>query len=209
MNSQSQKLAALLVVTLYNCLFLPKLELGIHLDRQVHQFFISHHNAVLDFIMNAFSFIGSSYGFVFFLCAYLILFFINQGSVRTAIMGIVIFSLLKLGNYWLKLLFARPRPETAIGIHDTYSMPSGHAANAALMLGVLIILVKKSQLSVLKKLLIYLISFAIIVGIASSRLYLGVHYLSDVIMGTLWTAIALALLSISYPEIFMLRKASH
>lgn len=88
---------------------------------------------------------------------------------------------------FLKEVVHRARPEAAYQayIETGFSFPSGHATLAAALYGFLIYLVlrmmpagnRRSVAIVLLGLLIGLIAF--------SRLYLGVHYLSDVIAGLL------------------------
>jgi dolichol kinase/membrane-associated PAP2 superfamily phosphatase len=79
-----------------------------------------------------------------------------------------------------KNLFLRPRPFEAFNLlpfteAPGYSFPSSHAATAFAALPILFLIFPK------KKTL-----FSIIVGlIAFSRVYLGVHYLSDIIAGAL------------------------
>ena len=88
-------------------------------------------------------------------------------------------------NYTLKTTFLRQRPpiEYRAIAEAGYSFPSGHAMAAGAFYGFLIYIVACSNLSARKKrLLIGLLSlFIALVGF--SRVYLGVHYLSDVVAG--------------------------
>jgi membrane-associated phospholipid phosphatase len=86
--------------------------------------------------------------------------------------------------YVLKFIFNRPRPlipllKEAKGL----SFPSGHALNSVAFYGLLIYLVYRNvKHTVLKWTLIALLSF-IILMIGLSRVYLRVHYVSDVVAG--------------------------
>lgn len=83
----------------------------------------------------------------------------------------------------LKLLFARPRPELweALVHVSTPSFPSGHAiASSALALTVVYFLWSKAW-----RLSVVVIGVLYVVLIGFSRLYLGVHYPSDVVAGWL------------------------
>lgn len=87
-------------------------------------------------------------------------------------------------NQILKFLFRRERP---IGYRiiemNGYSFPSGHAMVSMAFYGLLIyIIYKLVKNKVLRNLLIFL-NIMIIVFIGISRVYLGVHYLSDVLTG--------------------------
>ena len=85
----------------------------------------------------------------------------------------------------LKSIFARPRPELVahlVEVHST-SFPSGHAMNSAityLTIGVLLARAEEDR-----RVRIYLLTVAIglTLLIGSSRVYLGVHWPSDVIAG--------------------------
>ena len=87
-------------------------------------------------------------------------------------------------NQFLKMIFQRERPVGYRLIEMTgYSFPSGHAMVSMAFYGLLIYIIHRLvKNKVLKNLLIVLNVFIIIlVGI--SRIYLGVHYFSDVIAG--------------------------
>lgn len=95
---------------------------------------------------------------------------------------------LALINYILKICIRRPRPvEThLIDVHG-YSFPSGHSATALAFYGFLIyLLYKNCQNKILKYFLISFLSILIIL-IGISRIYLGVHYESDVLGAFLYS----------------------
>ncbi|MEG0370694.1 MAG: phosphatase PAP2 family protein [Clostridium sp.] len=85
-------------------------------------------------------------------------------------------------NNFIKDIFKSPRPVGKEGIRSLrvetatgYSFPSGHSQAAATFYGALAIYIKKNYL--------YIVSIIIILLIGLSRLYLGVHYPKDVIVG--------------------------
>lgn len=82
----------------------------------------------------------------------------------------------------LKLAFHRPRPELAYVHLDTYSFPSGHAAGSAGIYAILFYLAARGFRA--RGRLLLALAFVLLTGlIGFSRLYLEVHYLSDVLAG--------------------------
>lgn len=87
---------------------------------------------------------------------------------------------------WLKIVVHRPRPPyaTAVIHHPTWSFPSGHAMGSLVGLGMLAyVLVRFAGNNRAARLAIWGAATLLIVLIGASRMYLGVHYLSDVVGG--------------------------
>ena len=96
--------------------------------------------------------------------------------------GAVVVNLL---NVVLKALVARPRPDTAfrlIAITGT-SFPSGHAMNAVAFFGLAAWFAWRSALPHGRRVLAVGICALLAALICISRVYLGVHYLSDALAG--------------------------
>ncbi|OQP43001.1 hypothetical protein A4H97_12705 [Niastella yeongjuensis] len=116
-----------------------------------------------------------------------ILFFLSKrGHKRAAIYVFVIAASSILLGWALKLIFHRTRPpmphlQLAIG----YSFPSGHTLGAFTLCGVLIYITLKSKWSFIAQLAsaFLLLSYACLVGL--SRIYLHVHFTTDVIASML------------------------
>ncbi|MFD1710479.1 phosphatase PAP2 family protein [Ottowia sp. GY511] len=100
-----------------------------------------------------------------------------------------------LNSQWVQVLkqaIARPRPST---VGDTlvtgFSFPSGHAAGAMMVFGLLAWLLCRRSAPAVQGLGALVVA-AVIVCVGTSRVVLGVHYLSDVAAGFLWAGAWLA-----------------
>lgn len=85
--------------------------------------------------------------------------------------------------FFLKLFFKSSRPINALATENNFSYPSGHVLISIVLFGLLIFFYWKS-FSKNKKILASILYIALIIIIAFSRLYLNVHWLSD-IFGTI------------------------
>ena len=109
-------------------------------------------------------------------------------------------------NNLIKVIIARPRPEINKLVTETgYSFPSGHSMISLAFYGYLIYLIYKYiNNKHLKRILIIILSTLIcIIGV--SRIYLGVHYTSDVLGGFL-ISIAYLIIYIELINKFILEK---
>jgi len=89
-----------------------------------------------------------------------------------------------LGNGLMKALFARTRPEVLVEPLGTYSMPSGHSSAAFALFMTLAVLAGRGQ-PIRLRLTWLLLGCIPAASIAMSRVYLGVHWPTDVLAGML------------------------
>lgn len=85
----------------------------------------------------------------------------------------------------LKTLIARSRPIELYSGADAFSFPSGHATINTVLVGVLAVLIAHERTR-LTKTVIYSVAATYAILIGFSRIYLGAHWLSDVLAGLLF-----------------------
>ncbi len=124
------------------------------------------------------------------------------GFQKRIALGVWFFSSILLGEITLKLLkhlVARPRPATngELALAHGFSFPSGHALASALFYGSLALLLCYSNANARLKTIGTIILLFWIFLMAYDRVYLGVHYPSDVLggfcLGIAWSCCSLAL----------------
>lgn len=111
-------------------------------------------------------------------------------------LGVTMIGALALEN-GLKYSFQRARPPPFFGAEpETYSFPSGHALFSLCLYGALAIAATRSTLSTPVKAGVWIATLALVSAIGATRIYLGVHYPSDVLGGYLvavaWLCLVLA-----------------
>ncbi|WQS12628.1 phosphatase PAP2 family protein [Helicobacter pylori] len=124
------------------------------------------------------------------------------GFQKRIALALWFFPSILLGEITLKLLkhlVARPRPVTngELALAHGFSFPSGHALASALFYGSLALLLCYSNANARIKTIGAMVLFFWIFLMAYDRVYLGVHYPSDVLggflLGIAWSCCSLAL----------------
>lgn len=110
-------------------------------------------------------------------------------------------------NWSVKQLIQRPRPTfwRLIPISG-YSFPSGHATNATILLGTLIVLGWQITRNQSIRWLGSIVAVALILGILISRVVVGVHYPSDVTAGCLYGIAVLALTNLIFKQPLIIKE---
>lgn len=100
-----------------------------------------------------------------------------------------------------KNLWARPRPPVPLHLvpESDYSLPSGHALVSIVVLGILTALTWRATRSGRRRAAAVAVCAVLVMVIGVSRLYLGVHWFTDVfagwLLGAAWLALCTGLLS--------------
>lgn len=98
----------------------------------------------------------------------------------------------------LKFAYHRTRPSAFFGVAPhSYSFPSGHALCSFCFYGVLAGLLSRRTKALSWRIMIWTMAAILVIAIGLSRIYLGVHYPSDVIAGylaaTVWVGTVIVL----------------
>lgn len=103
-----------------------------------------------------------------------------------------------LFGYLGKIMVRRPRPLTPAYLEHSFSFPSGHAMIAVVLYGFIAYVLMSQSKSFKRQVNIFFGFLAIAMAVGVSRLYLGVHYLSDVLGGYLLGLLVLTTVTALY-----------
>lgn len=153
------------------------------LDDHIRLVIHAHANPSLTAVMRALSFIGSPSS-LFTLGILIVVLYVRSRRPRTAALFVVAVAGAEMLDQLLKLLFHRTRPVAFFGLAEPqgYSFPSGHALVSCVFFGVLAAFAARAG-DPARRLTYYIAAALIVALIGFSRIYLGVHYFSDVIAG--------------------------
>lgn len=168
-------------------------------DEKVFSFIAGHVNNINTGIMEFFTFLGT-HTFLIpanFLLTALFLFIQKRRWNSIKIPAVALSSLVLM--LLLKLIFHRERPVTPLlQAAKGFSFPSGHALMSVTFYGLLILIVWQNIKQLWLKWILSIILVLLILAIGLSRVYLRVHYASDVLagfcVGIVWLLLSLWIL---------------
>jgi len=151
-------------------------------DLAITSFVAQNRSPVLTAIFHGFTFLGNLVPFL----TLLIIALAALTFLRKYLSAIILLATVFGGQiltYTIKILIQRSRPETIYALikEDGFSFPSGHTFIAVSFWGVLGYLMIKNIHNLYARILIGFLTLVIVLGIGFSRIYLGVHWTSDVI----------------------------
>ena len=129
-----------------------------------------------------------------------------------AVLGLAALFIANVAVYFLKIIIAEPRPflvlpnvDLLVAENEIYSFPSGHSASSFAVMIVIGLMYKLNLKGKTYRLIYPLLAFASV--IAFSRVYIGVHYPLDVVVGALIGVLS-ALLVLIFEDNKYLHKIS-
>jgi undecaprenyl-diphosphatase len=168
-------------------------------DDAVLKWIQQHHSPRLEPVMMEITFLGTGTVVMMIVAVSAMFLWLTKHRYSALLLLIATAGGILLNNL-LKVGFGRPRPQ----IFDwgtevvSWSFPSGHAMSAAVVYGTVAYLATRLQARHLHRVLTLLSAAVLIFLIAATRLYLGVHYPSDVIAGVIiglaWAGFCMATL---------------
>jgi len=166
-------------------------------DNNIHDYILSIRSTKLTNIFKTITSFGGSTCLLLLSTILFILIKNKKISINIVLNLLIIFLL----NQVTKSIFLRERP-IGIGLIDEsgYSYPSGHAMVSLAYYGYLIYLINKTNIIKIIKITSTVILTLLIISIGLSRIYIGVHYLTDIIGGFLLAIIYLLIMKNFYLE---------
>ena len=187
-------------ILMFACMaFLVTNNMSSFIDSGVYRIVTFYKNDVLTTFFKIITFFASEYGIIFM--TFLLFLFIRNKKYCVLIMGSAFITVAI--NYLLKYIFMRSRPFDLMIIEETgFSFPSGHAMVSIGFYGYIIYVIRHLNIDIKYKKIITILIGLLILFIGTSRIYLGVHYPTDIIAGYS-CATALLILYIEFTRRFV------
>ncbi|MEK8127237.1 phosphatase PAP2 family protein [Paenibacillus filicis] len=164
-------------------------------DVQIAAFVQGFEHPSVTKVMELFTFIGSAKGTLLTAALIMVILFVGLRHRMELMFMMCVIGGSAVLNQLLKMVFHRERPFVHRLIEETgYSFPSGHAMGALALYGALAFVLWRHTSTRLGRGLLLAACCAMIFLIGLSRVYLGVHYPSDIIGALLASGFWLALM---------------
>jgi membrane-associated phospholipid phosphatase len=166
-------------------------------DQSIHNWFGHERQPAMTVLLDTATNIGGSIGLGAIVTVVAAILFARKERA-SAIFVVVTAGTGEILNLGLKMIFARARPDltSAISVARWYSFPSGHAMGSFIIFGALAYIVLRQPWPWGAKSAGLAIAMTMVVLVGLSRVYLGVHWASDIAggwsAGTVWLASTVA-----------------
>lgn len=165
-----------------------------NMDIKIYDFIISFKSEFNTYFFKIITFLCSIM-FIALMCIISILLTLIKKD-KSYLLIILVTLVSSVVNLIIKNIIRRDRPDKINWLitESNFSFPSGHSMMATVFYGFLTYLLYRSKLNKSVKIIILIMMLFLILLIGISRIYLGVHYTSDVIGGFLWGSTLLILI---------------
>lgn len=175
------------------------------MDQSIYNFFYNFSSSQATVIFLIITFLASK-EFIILMCLIFILISLIKRKYQTSFLIILNIVISLLLNQTFKAIIRRERPFELMIVNESgYSFPSGHSMTALIFYGYFIYLTWESNLKKTSKILITILNIILILLVGISRIYLGVHYPTDVI-GAYFLGLFYLILYINITNNYIKRK---
>ncbi len=170
-------------------------------DHQITEYVISHRSPALTKYFVFVTHVGDVYGYAIVLAISTLMSIYVFKRWKYTLQIVLVLLLSAVSNLMLKRFVDRARPgiEHMVSV-ETLSYPSGHAMSAMAFYGFLMFLFYRFKINIFLKIGIILLLALLILSIGLSRIYLGVHFPSDIaggyIAGFIWVVFCVLLFNL-------------
>lgn len=172
-----------------------------NLDASISEFIISYRTPALTWFFKFVTNVGGPYGYIIVLILCAVVFYLIFKNWRYVGELTLVLLMASVSNVILKQIMNRARPniEHLVTV-KSLSYPSGHAMTAMAFYGFLIYLIYQFKINSFLKFWLITFFILLIFSIGISRIYLGVHYPSDIvggfIAGFIWVIFCVLILNV-------------
>jgi undecaprenyl-diphosphatase len=161
-------------------------------DRPVNRFFLQHRDGALTPWMKALTLLGAEPVLIGLMIVVGLVWWLRSRTWRPLLLGVGAWGGAVVLSNTIKALIERPRPPALewIGTASGSSFPSGHATGTVAVYGVIATLLAAATPKWSRKVALWTAAVIVWLAVGTTRLYLGVHWLTDVLggyaLGGLW-----------------------
>jgi len=167
-------------------------------DTAITDYVISYRTPALTAYFKFVTNVGDFYGYLIVVGVFCLLSLFIFKSWKYVVQTTLVLVLASVSNMMLKRFIDRARPgiEHLVSV-ETLSYPSGHAMSAMAFYGFLVYLISQFKMHKVLKFFLMGLLILLILSIGISRIYLGVHFPSDIaggfIAGFIWVVFCILL----------------
>jgi undecaprenyl-diphosphatase len=176
------------------------------IDVRVHDWVVSHRDPPATLFFTVMTLVGSPVG-VGAIAGIVAIVLLIKRHFRWVIYLVATAGGGGLLNMELKRYFARARPDVAymLRVAHGYSFPSGHAMGSMVVFGALAYLAARSIPQWKWKAAAIALAIVLVLSISFSRVYLGVHWMSDIVAGITAGAVWVTSTTVAYETLRYIR----